>query len=147
MGLNMMVKAMLVGCFLCRQMRAPLPDHHYLSYTVLRTTPRPCLRCPGRPVSSDTRLYEASNDSLTNASGTGRSANSPTETTRCVFGEGYGAVCLCLCDTDLCLCGRQVELRTFLSEPELPGVGGSGHMRMGALGHDGGYQTLPSRGK
>ncbi|XP_055777366.1 pleckstrin homology domain-containing family A member 7-like isoform X6 [Salvelinus fontinalis] len=39
-----------------------------------------------------------------------------------------------------------VELRTFLSEPELLGMGGSGHMRMGALGHDGGYQTLPSRG-
>ncbi|XP_045565087.1 LOW QUALITY PROTEIN: pleckstrin homology domain-containing family A member 7 [Salmo salar] len=41
---------------------------------------------------------------------------------------------------------NKVELRTFLSEPELPGMGGSGHMRMGALGHDGGYQTLPSRG-
>ncbi|XP_055755722.1 pleckstrin homology domain-containing family A member 7-like isoform X4 [Salvelinus fontinalis] len=41
---------------------------------------------------------------------------------------------------------NKVELRTFLSEPELLGVGGSGHMRMGALGHDGGYQTLPSRG-
>uniref|UniRef100_A0AAZ3R5A2 Pleckstrin homology domain containing, family A member 7b n=1 Tax=Oncorhynchus tshawytscha TaxID=74940 RepID=A0AAZ3R5A2_ONCTS len=41
---------------------------------------------------------------------------------------------------------NKVELRTFLSEPELLGVGGSGHMRMGVLGHDGGYQTLPSRG-
>ncbi|XP_031686990.1 pleckstrin homology domain-containing family A member 7 isoform X10 [Oncorhynchus kisutch] len=41
---------------------------------------------------------------------------------------------------------NKMELRTFLSEPELLGVGGSGHMRMGALGHDGGYQTLPSRG-
>nr|XP_029507341.1 pleckstrin homology domain-containing family A member 7-like isoform X2 [Oncorhynchus nerka] len=41
---------------------------------------------------------------------------------------------------------NKVELRTFLSEPELLGVGGSGHMRMGSLGHDGGYQTLPSRG-
>nr|XP_046205113.1 LOW QUALITY PROTEIN: pleckstrin homology domain-containing family A member 7-like [Oncorhynchus gorbuscha] len=41
---------------------------------------------------------------------------------------------------------NKVELRTFLSEPELLGVGGSGHMRIGALGYDGGYQTLPSRG-
>lgn len=65
----------------------------------------------------------------------------------CVWRGLWSRVSVCLCDTDLCLCGRQVELRTFLSEPELPGVGGSGHMRMGALGHDGGYQTLPSRGK
>ncbi|XP_066503693.1 pleckstrin homology domain-containing family A member 7 isoform X2 [Hoplias malabaricus] len=34
---------------------------------------------------------------------------------------------------------NKVELRTFLSEPELLGV-------IGASGHDGGYQTLPSRG-
>ncbi|XP_076879918.1 pleckstrin homology domain-containing family A member 7 isoform X8 [Brachyhypopomus gauderio] len=33
----------------------------------------------------------------------------------------------------------RVELRTFLSEPELAVVGGTS-------GHDGGYQTLPSRG-
>ncbi|XP_017556153.1 pleckstrin homology domain-containing family A member 7 isoform X5 [Pygocentrus nattereri] len=37
---------------------------------------------------------------------------------------------------------NKVELRTFLSEPELLGVGG----QMGGSGHDGGYQTLPSRG-
>uniref|UniRef100_A0A8B9REF5 Pleckstrin homology domain containing, family A member 7b n=1 Tax=Astyanax mexicanus TaxID=7994 RepID=A0A8B9REF5_ASTMX len=38
---------------------------------------------------------------------------------------------------------NKVELRTFLSEPELLGVGG----QMGGSSHDGGYQTLPSRGK
>ncbi|XP_060796763.1 pleckstrin homology domain-containing family A member 7 isoform X3 [Neoarius graeffei] len=38
--------------------------------------------------------------------------------------------------------GEKVELRTFLSEPELLGV--MGHMS--GLGQDGGYQTLPSRG-
>ncbi|KAL6469037.1 hypothetical protein MHYP_G00225610 [Metynnis hypsauchen] len=37
---------------------------------------------------------------------------------------------------------NKVELRTFLSEPELLGVGG----QMVGSGHDGGYQTLPSRG-
>ncbi|XP_072517114.1 pleckstrin homology domain-containing family A member 7 isoform X3 [Salminus brasiliensis] len=37
---------------------------------------------------------------------------------------------------------NKVELRTFLSEPELLGVGG----QMGGSSHDGGYQTLPSRG-
>lgn len=35
-----------------------------------------------------------------------------------------------------------MELRTFLSEPELLGVMG----QMSGLGQDGGYQTLPSRG-
>ncbi|XP_053093873.1 pleckstrin homology domain-containing family A member 7 isoform X5 [Pangasianodon hypophthalmus] len=38
--------------------------------------------------------------------------------------------------------GDKVELRTFLSEPELLGVMG----QMSGLGQDGGYQTLPSRG-
>ncbi|MCJ8737317.1 hypothetical protein PDJAM_G00022500 [Pangasius djambal] len=38
--------------------------------------------------------------------------------------------------------GDKVELRTFLSEPELLGVTG----QMSGLGQDGGYQTLPSRG-
>ncbi|XP_062869577.1 pleckstrin homology domain-containing family A member 7 isoform X3 [Trichomycterus rosablanca] len=37
---------------------------------------------------------------------------------------------------------NKVELRTFLSEPELLGVTG----QMSGLGQDGGYQTLPSRG-
>ncbi|XP_036399108.1 pleckstrin homology domain-containing family A member 7-like isoform X2 [Megalops cyprinoides] len=42
---------------------------------------------------------------------------------------------------------NKVELRSYLSEPELSGVGsGSGHVIMGSLGSDGGYQTLPSRG-
>ncbi|XP_046897273.1 pleckstrin homology domain-containing family A member 7 isoform X7 [Hypomesus transpacificus] len=46
-----------------------------------------------------------------------------------------------------CINGDKVELRPFLSEPELLGVGAvSGHMGMAALGHNGGYQTLPSRG-
>lgn len=39
--------------------------------------------------------------------------------------------------------GDKVELRAFLSEPELLGVTG----QMSGLGQDGGYQTLPSRGK
>ncbi|XP_053368905.1 pleckstrin homology domain-containing family A member 7 isoform X5 [Clarias gariepinus] len=38
--------------------------------------------------------------------------------------------------------GDKMELRTFLSEPELLGVAG----QMSGLGQDGGYQTLPSRG-
>ncbi|XP_058257740.1 pleckstrin homology domain-containing family A member 7 isoform X8 [Hemibagrus wyckioides] len=38
--------------------------------------------------------------------------------------------------------GDKVELRAFLSEPELLGVTG----QMSGLGQDGGYQTLPSRG-
>ncbi|XP_072236742.1 pleckstrin homology domain-containing family A member 7 isoform X3 [Leuresthes tenuis] len=41
----------------------------------------------------------------------------------------------------------KVELRPFLSDPELMGAGdGSSHTGVGASGHDGGYQTLPSRG-
>ncbi|CAK6969765.1 pleckstrin homology domain-containing family A member 7 [Scomber scombrus] len=41
----------------------------------------------------------------------------------------------------------KVELRPFLSDPELMGAGdGSGHISVAASGHDGGYQTLPSRG-
>ncbi|XP_026176172.1 pleckstrin homology domain-containing family A member 7 isoform X5 [Mastacembelus armatus] len=41
----------------------------------------------------------------------------------------------------------KVELRPFLSDPELMGVGdGSSHIGVVASGHDGGYQTLPSRG-
>ncbi|XP_023261752.1 pleckstrin homology domain-containing family A member 7-like isoform X3 [Seriola lalandi dorsalis] len=41
----------------------------------------------------------------------------------------------------------KVELRPFLSNPELMGAGdGSSHIIIGASGHDGGYQTLPSRG-
>ncbi|CAG5856594.1 unnamed protein product [Menidia menidia] len=41
----------------------------------------------------------------------------------------------------------KVELRPFLSDPELMGAGdGSSHTSVGASGHDGGYQTLPSRG-
>lgn len=38
--------------------------------------------------------------------------------------------------------GDKMELRTFLSEPELLGVTG----QTSGLGQDGGYQTLPSRG-
>ncbi|KAM7424209.1 hypothetical protein PAMA_000514 [Pampus argenteus] len=41
----------------------------------------------------------------------------------------------------------KVELRPFLSDPELIGAGdGSSHIIVAASGHDGGYQTLPSRG-
>ncbi|XP_029986827.1 pleckstrin homology domain-containing family A member 7 isoform X3 [Sphaeramia orbicularis] len=41
----------------------------------------------------------------------------------------------------------KIELRPFLSDPELMGVGdGSSHISISASGHDGGYQTLPSRG-
>uniref|UniRef100_A0A3Q1FZQ9 Pleckstrin homology domain containing, family A member 7b n=1 Tax=Acanthochromis polyacanthus TaxID=80966 RepID=A0A3Q1FZQ9_9TELE len=41
----------------------------------------------------------------------------------------------------------KVELRPFLSDPELMGAGdGSSHISIVASGHDGGYQTLPSRG-
>ncbi|XP_061885103.1 pleckstrin homology domain-containing family A member 7 isoform X6 [Entelurus aequoreus] len=39
----------------------------------------------------------------------------------------------------------KVELRPFLSDPELVGVG-DGSSSVTALGHEGGYQTLPSRG-
>ncbi|XP_029904259.1 pleckstrin homology domain-containing family A member 7 isoform X2 [Myripristis murdjan] len=42
---------------------------------------------------------------------------------------------------------NKVELRPFLSEPELLGAGdGVSYFGMVASGHDGGYQTLPSRG-
>ncbi|XP_019895801.2 pleckstrin homology domain-containing family A member 7 isoform X3 [Esox lucius] len=40
----------------------------------------------------------------------------------------------------------RVELRTYLSEPQLLGMGGSAHLGIRSLGHDAGYQTLPSRG-
>uniref|UniRef100_A0A3P8UQ11 Pleckstrin homology domain containing A7 n=1 Tax=Cynoglossus semilaevis TaxID=244447 RepID=A0A3P8UQ11_CYNSE len=41
----------------------------------------------------------------------------------------------------------KVELRPFLSDPELMGAGdGSSHISVAASGRDGGYQTLPSRG-
>ncbi|XP_019954319.2 pleckstrin homology domain-containing family A member 7 isoform X16 [Paralichthys olivaceus] len=41
----------------------------------------------------------------------------------------------------------KVELRPFLSDPELMGAGdGSSHISVVTSGHDGGYQTLPSRG-
>ncbi|XP_053180522.1 pleckstrin homology domain-containing family A member 7 [Scomber japonicus] len=41
----------------------------------------------------------------------------------------------------------KVELRPFLSDPELMGAGdGSSHISVAGSGHDGGYQTLPSRG-
>ncbi|XP_058486296.1 pleckstrin homology domain-containing family A member 7 isoform X7 [Solea solea] len=41
----------------------------------------------------------------------------------------------------------KVELRPFLSDPELMGAGdGASHITVIASGHDGGYQTLPSRG-
>uniref|UniRef100_A0A3B4ZZQ3 Pleckstrin homology domain-containing family A member 7-like n=2 Tax=Stegastes partitus TaxID=144197 RepID=A0A3B4ZZQ3_9TELE len=46
-----------------------------------------------------------------------------------------------------CFRVSQVELRPFLSDPELMGAGdGSSHISIVASGHDGGYQTLPSRG-
>lgn len=42
------------------------------------------------------------------------------------------------------VCPSQVELRPFLSDPELMGAGdGSSHITVAASGHDG-YQTLPS---
>uniref|UniRef100_A0A7N6FIK0 PH domain-containing protein n=1 Tax=Anabas testudineus TaxID=64144 RepID=A0A7N6FIK0_ANATE len=42
---------------------------------------------------------------------------------------------------------NKVELRPFLSDPELMGGGdGSSHISVVASGHVGGYQTLPSRG-
>ncbi|XP_028289998.1 pleckstrin homology domain-containing family A member 7 isoform X3 [Gouania willdenowi] len=42
---------------------------------------------------------------------------------------------------------REVELRPFLSDPELIGGGdGSIHISVGTPDHGGGYQTLPSRG-
>lgn len=42
----------------------------------------------------------------------------------------------------------QVELRPFLSDPELMGAGdGSSHISVALPRHDGGYQTLPSRGR
>ncbi|XP_026022984.1 pleckstrin homology domain-containing family A member 7 isoform X4 [Astatotilapia calliptera] len=41
----------------------------------------------------------------------------------------------------------KVELRPFLSDPELMGAGdGSSHISVVTPGHDGGYRTLPSRG-
>uniref|UniRef100_A0A3B3IP24 Pleckstrin homology domain containing A7 n=1 Tax=Oryzias latipes TaxID=8090 RepID=A0A3B3IP24_ORYLA len=41
----------------------------------------------------------------------------------------------------------KVELRPFLSDPELMGAGdGSSHISVALPRHDGGYQTLPSRG-
>ncbi|XP_047436893.1 pleckstrin homology domain-containing family A member 7 isoform X5 [Mugil cephalus] len=41
----------------------------------------------------------------------------------------------------------KVELRPFLSDPELMGAGdGSSHISVVVSGHGGGYQTLPSRG-
>ncbi|KAG7453822.1 pleckstrin-likey domain-containing family A member 7-like isoform X7 [Solea senegalensis] len=41
----------------------------------------------------------------------------------------------------------KVELRPFLSDPELMGAGdGASRITVIASGHDGGYQTLPSRG-
>uniref|UniRef100_I3JFW8 Pleckstrin homology domain containing A7 n=1 Tax=Oreochromis niloticus TaxID=8128 RepID=I3JFW8_ORENI len=41
----------------------------------------------------------------------------------------------------------KVELRPFLSDPELMGAGdGSSHISVVTPGHDGGYKTLPSRG-
>ncbi|XP_066557016.1 pleckstrin homology domain-containing family A member 7 isoform X5 [Amia ocellicauda] len=41
----------------------------------------------------------------------------------------------------------KVELRSYMSEPELFGVGeGPSHMSVGVLGPDSGYQTLPTRG-
>lgn len=44
------------------------------------------------------------------------------------------------------VCVSQVELRPFLSDPELMGAGdGSSHISVVVCGHDG-YQTLPSRG-
>uniref|UniRef100_A0A8C6SCQ9 Pleckstrin homology domain containing, family A member 7b n=1 Tax=Neogobius melanostomus TaxID=47308 RepID=A0A8C6SCQ9_9GOBI len=42
----------------------------------------------------------------------------------------------------------KVELRPFLSDPELMGAGdGASFVTVVATGHDGGYQTLPGRGK
>lgn len=43
------------------------------------------------------------------------------------------------------LCVFQVELRPFLSDPELIGAGDGSSVV--ASGRDGGYQTLPSRGR
>ncbi|CAL8243709.1 unnamed protein product [Lota lota] len=41
----------------------------------------------------------------------------------------------------------RLEIRCFLSEPELLGIGGAGsHIGTTTLARDGGYQTLPSRG-
>lgn len=41
-----------------------------------------------------------------------------------------------------------MELRPFLSDPELMGAGdGSSHISVAMPRHDGGYQTLPSRGR
>ncbi|KAG9352411.1 hypothetical protein JZ751_020825 [Albula glossodonta] len=47
----------------------------------------------------------------------------------------------------LCINGDyKVELRSYLSEPELLGVGSGPGQGVGSLGPEGGYQTLPSRG-
>lgn len=63
-----------------------------------------------------------------------------------VGGEREGDMMLCRCDR-LTLC-PQVELRSYVSEPELATF--SGDMAQPSLGHVGPesrYQTLPGRGK
>lgn len=125
-----------------------LPDLLYLSSTVLMGIPLLCPLCPGSQRSSDTLLYAASNDSQTNAKETERLASTVMEIVRyrqCVKFRHLSSTSTKI-HSYFSVCVSQVELRPFLSDPELMGAGdGSSHISVVASGRDG-YQTLPSRG-
>lgn len=125
-----------------------LPDLLYLSSTVLMRIPLLCPLCPGRRRSSDTLLYVASNGSQMNAKETEKLASTVTEIVRyrrCV--KSHLSCTSSKTHRFFSVCVSQVELRPFLSDPELMGAGdGSSHISVVASERDG-YQTLPSRGR
>lgn len=124
-----------------------LPDLLYLSSTVPMRIPQLCPLCPGRRRSSDTLLYVASNGSQMNAKETEKLASTVTEIVRykqCV--KSHLSCASSKTHSFFSVCISQVELRPFLSDPELMGAGdGSSHITVVASERDG-YQTLPSRG-
>lgn len=124
-----------------------LPDLLYLSSTIPMSIPLLCPLCPWRQRSSDTLLYVASNGSQMNAKETEKLASTVTEIVRyrqCVKSHLSGTSSKMHSFFSVWL--SQVELRPFLSDPELMGAGdGSSHISVVASERDG-YQTLPSRG-
>lgn len=76
-------------CSVCRVRMMCLPDLLYLNSTAPMSIPLLCPLCPGSLRSSDTLLYEASNDSQTSANETERLASTVMETVRYMQCEAH----------------------------------------------------------
>lgn len=125
-----------------------LQDLLYLNNTVLMSNLLLCPLYPTRQQSSDTLLYVASNDSQMNAKEIERLASTVMERVRYRDFPKLRHLCSTRSKEMIVfpVCTFQMELRPFLSDPELVGAGdGSSRINVVLSGRDG-YQTLPSRG-